>query len=71
MSHTGQSRRLSDVRAMSASLRLRTYRCGAANRRDGPTAGASNFSLKFQKQMVGLRRERRLLEQGAVVRSRF
>jgi len=36
-----------------------------------PKADASKFSLKIQKQMVGLRRERRLLEQGAVVRSRF
>jgi hypothetical protein len=29
------------------------------------------LGLSTQKQMVGLRRERRLLEQGAVVRCRF
>jgi hypothetical protein len=56
-----------------AQQNTRTAHCAFGSRhvRFVPKADASKFSLKIPKQMVGLRRERRLLEQGAVVRSRF
>ena len=46
LSGSGQPRRLSNL-GMSASTRLRTYRCNAANRRFGPCVDGSELARTF------------------------